>query len=58
MDAAPLNSCETTIAGGYTVTKKIKIPDYVSEHTLLSFRWNSFQTAQIYVNCADIAITA
>ena len=58
VDAAPLKSCETTIAGGYTVTKKIKIPDYVSEHTLLSFRWNSFQTAQIYVNCADIAITA
>ncbi|KAI1248191.1 hypothetical protein MGN70_010440 [Eutypa lata] len=58
VDGAALGSCETTIAGGYTVTKQIKIPDYASNHTLLSFRWNSFQTAQIYVNCADIAITA
>lgn len=30
----------------------------MSDHTLLSFRWNSFQTAQIYVNCADIRITS
>jgi hypothetical protein len=56
IDAAPLNSCYTSIAGGYTVTKKVKIPDYVSEHTLLSFKWNSFQTPQIYLSCADIAI--
>ncbi|OTA54677.1 carbohydrate-binding module family 20 protein [Hypoxylon sp. EC38] len=56
VDNAALNSCATTIAGGYTVTKKIKIPDYVSNHTLLSFKWNSFQTPQIYLSCADIAI--
>ncbi|KAK3396902.1 starch binding domain-containing protein [Sordaria brevicollis] len=56
VDNAPRGSCFTTIAGGYTVTKKIKIPNYVSGHTLLSFRWNSFQTAQVYLSCADIAI--
>ncbi|KAI1801743.1 carbohydrate-binding module family 20 protein [Daldinia bambusicola] len=56
VDKAELNSCFTTIAGGYTVTKKIKIPDFVSNHTLLSFKWNSFQTAQVYLSCADIAI--
>ncbi|KAI1407789.1 carbohydrate-binding module family 20 protein [Hypoxylon sp. FL1857] len=56
VDNAALNSCTTTIAGGYTVTKKIKIPDYMSNHTLLSFKWNSFQTPQIYLSCADIAI--
>ncbi|KAL4862764.1 hypothetical protein BDV12DRAFT_207023 [Aspergillus spectabilis] len=56
VDKAPLNSCATTIAGGYTVTKKIKIPNYSSDHTLLRFRWNSFQTAQVYLHCADIAI--
>lgn len=56
VDNAPLGSCFTTIAGGYTVTKKIRIPDYVSSHTLLSFKWNSFQTPQIYLSCADIAI--
>lgn len=57
VDGAPLNSCYTSIAGGYTVTKKIKIPEYVSNHTLISLRWNSFQTGQIYLTCADIAIT-
>lgn len=56
VDNAPLNSCYTSIAGGYTVTKKIKIPNYTSNHTLLSFKWNSFQTAQVYLTCADIAI--
>lgn len=56
VDGAALNSCATTIAGGYTVTKKIKIPNYTSDHTLLRFRWNSFQTAQVYLHCADIAI--
>ncbi|KAI0133461.1 starch binding domain-containing protein [Xylariales sp. AK1849] len=58
VDAAPLNSCETTIAGGYIVSKKVKLPDFQSEHTLLSFKWNSFQTGQIYLSCSDIAITA
>ncbi|KAH7130900.1 starch binding domain-containing protein [Dactylonectria macrodidyma] len=57
VDGAALGSCATTIAGGYTVSKKIKIPQYVSNHTLLSLRWNSFQTGQIYLTCADIAIT-
>ncbi|KAI1654697.1 carbohydrate-binding module family 20 protein [Daldinia decipiens] len=57
VDKAALNSCFTTIAGGYTVTKKIKIPEFVSNHTLLSFKWNSFQTPQVYLSCADIAIT-
>ncbi|KAI1779352.1 carbohydrate-binding module family 20 protein [Hypoxylon cercidicola] len=56
VDNAALNSCFTTIAGGYTVTKKIRIPDIVSNHTLLSFKWNSFQTPQVYLSCADIAI--
>ncbi|KAI0133015.1 starch binding domain-containing protein [Xylariales sp. AK1849] len=57
VDNAALGSCVTTIAGGYTVTKKIKIPDYASNHTLLSFKWNSYQTGQIYLSCADIAIS-
>lgn len=57
VDGAALNSCTTTIAGGYTVTKKIKIPNYSSDHTLLRFRWNSYQTAQVYLHCADIAIS-
>lgn len=58
VDNAPLNSCYTSIAGGYTVSSKIKIPNYASNHTLLSFKWNSFQTPQIYLTCADISIKA
>ena len=56
VDSAPINSCFTSIAGGYTVSKQVKLPDFKSEHTLLSFKWNSFQTGQIYLGCADIAI--
>ncbi|PLB44987.1 chitin binding domain protein [Aspergillus steynii IBT 23096] len=58
VDNAELDSCYTSIAGGYTVTKKVKIPDVVSNHTLLSFKWNSWQTGQIYLSCADVAIEA
>lgn len=56
VDNAPIDSCYTSIAGGYTVSSQVKLPDYTSKHTLLSFKWNSFQTPQIYLNCADIAI--
>ncbi|KAK4120350.1 carbohydrate-binding module family 20 protein [Parathielavia appendiculata] len=57
VDNAPLGSCYTSISGGFPVTKKIRIPNYQSPHTLLSFKWNSYQTGQIYLSCADIAIT-
>lgn len=56
VDNAPQGSCYTSISGGFPVTKKIRIPDYQSSHTLLSFKWNSYQTGQIYLSCADIAI--
>ncbi|KAI9170698.1 Glucoamylase [Paramyrothecium foliicola] len=56
VDGSALGSCYTSIAGGYTVTKKVKIPNYSSNHTLISLRWNSFQTGQVYLTCADIAI--
>ncbi|ROT36155.1 hypothetical protein SODALDRAFT_282928 [Sodiomyces alkalinus F11] len=56
VDNAPVGSCYTSIAGGFPVTTRVRIPDYVSNHTLLSFRWNSWQTAQVYLTCADIAI--
>jgi hypothetical protein len=57
VDGAALNSCKTTIAGGYTVTKKIKIPNFVTNHTLLGWKWNAEETSQVYLGCADIAIT-
>jgi hypothetical protein len=57
VDGAALNSCKTTIAGGYTVTKKIKIPSFITNHTLLGWKWNAEETSQVYLGCADIAIT-
>ncbi len=57
VDNAAQGSCYTSISGGFPVTKKIRIPNYSSSHTLLSFKWNSFQTGQIYLSCADIAIS-
>lgn len=57
VDNAPINSCYTSISGGYTVTKKVKIPNINSAHTLMSLRWNSFQTGQVYLTCSDIAIS-
>ncbi|APA15768.1 hypothetical protein SS1G_09392 [Sclerotinia sclerotiorum 1980 UF-70] len=56
VDNSALGSCYTSIAGGYTVTKKVKIPNFTSNHTLISLKWNSYQTGQIYLTCADIAI--
>jgi hypothetical protein len=52
----PPTACPTSISHGYSVTSQIKIPNYVSNHTLISFRWSSFQTAQVYLFCADVAI--
>lgn len=57
VDNAEHGSCFTSIAGGYTVSSKVKLPDITSEHTLISFKWNSFQTGQIYLSCADISIS-
>ena len=36
----------------------VTLPEgFVSEHTLLGFRWDSKTTTQLYLDCADIAIT-
>ncbi|KAF4122743.1 lytic starch monooxygenase [Geosmithia morbida] len=56
IDNAEHGSCWTSIAGGYTVSGKVKLPEMTSEHTLLGFKWNSYETPQVYLNCADIAI--
>lgn len=57
LDNAELNSCETTISGGYTVSGQVKLPgNFTSDHTLLSWKWNSFETPQVYLGCADISI--
>jgi hypothetical protein len=55
---APIGSCYTSTAAGRTVSSKIKMPDYLSNHTLLSLKWNAFKTPQIFLTCADISIVS
>jgi len=55
-ETVPEGSCKTTTSHGYTVSSKIRIPNYVSNHTLISFRWSSFQTPQVYLFCSDVSI--
>ena len=42
---------------GRILRDKVKIPEnYNSSHTLIGFRWDSMDTAQLWLHCADIAI--
>ena len=50
-------SCHTHGADGSLLRDRVKLPKHVSNHTLLSFRWDSEDTAQLWVHCADIALT-
>jgi len=52
----PGGSCKTYTSYGYTVSSKIRIPYFQSNHTLISFRWSSYQTPQVYLFCSDVAI--
>lgn len=52
----PPASCKTATSHGYSVSSRIRIPNYSSNHTLLSLRWSAFQTPQVYLFCADISI--
>jgi len=52
----PIHACNG--GGGELVRDRIRIPtDFPpSEHTLLSYRWDSYQTSEVFSNCADIRI--
>jgi predicted carbohydrate-binding protein with CBM5 and CBM33 domain len=52
-----VGSCATKY-GGSAVRDRIRIPsDFPeSEHTLLQMRWDSGDTAQVYVGCSDVKI--
>jgi len=51
-----VGSCHTHGAGGSILRDQVKLPKYVSNHTLLAFRWDSEDTPQLWVHCADIKI--
>ena len=52
------NTAETC-AHGTTARYKLKIPESTkaSAHTILSYRWDTYENNEVFVGCADIAIT-
>ena len=52
------NTAETC-AHGILARYKLKIPESTkaSTHTILSYRWDTYENNEVFVGCADIAIT-
>ena len=52
------NTAETC-AHGILARYKLKIPESTkaSSHTILSYRWDTYENNEVFVGCADIAIT-
>eukprot|EP00928_Gymnodinium_smaydae_P043163 TRINITY_DN28980_c0_g2_i1.p1 TRINITY_DN28980_c0_g2~~TRINITY_DN28980_c0_g2_i1.p1 ORF type:complete len:271 (-),score=17.40 TRINITY_DN28980_c0_g2_i1:115-927(-) len=54
-----VDKCSCHEGSGSLLRDKVKLPDtFVSKHTLIGFRWDCEDTAQLWVHCADIAIVA
>eukprot|EP00756_Hemistasia_phaeocysticola_P029420 Hpha_TRINITY_DN16231_c0_g6::TRINITY_DN16231_c0_g6_i1::g.13212::m.13212 len=51
-----VGSCNTHGNKGSILRDQVKLPDHVSNHTLLGFRWDSEDTPQLWMQCADISI--
>ena len=52
----PGGKCHTHGNEGTILRDKVKLPLHVSNHTLLGFRWDSEDTPQLWLHCADIAL--
>jgi len=53
--ARSIGSCREGRGG--LLRDRVKLPDnFASNHTLMQFRWDCQQTAQLWLNCADIKI--
>eukprot|EP00128_Syssomonas_multiformis_P009238 Colp12_sorted_trinity150504_noHs@29261 len=48
--------CQAHGHRGRLLRDKVRLPMHTSNHTLLGFRWDCMDTAQLWLNCADIAI--
>lgn len=52
-------NCYSHKGPGTLLKDRVKLPaGYSSEHTLMGFRWDSEDTPQLWLHCADIAIAA
>ena len=56
--AGPAGSCPLGSGIGEVVRDQVRIPEDFppTDRTLLSYRWDSFQTREVFMNCADIQI--
>jgi len=53
-----VGQCHTHGAGGTILRDQVRLPaNYISNHTLLGFRWDSEDTPQLWLHCADIKLT-
>lgn len=51
--------CYTHKGPGTLLKDRVKLPaGYSSQHTLMGFRWDSEDTPQLWLHCADISIAA
>ena len=55
---ACVNTAETC-DHGFMARYKLRIPESfpASTHTILSYRWDTYENNEVFVGCADIAIT-
>jgi hypothetical protein len=55
---ACVNTAETC-DHGFMARYRLKIPESfpASQHTILSYRWDTYENNEVFVGCADIAIT-
>lgn len=57
--AKSAGKCACHQGSGSLLRDKVKLPDnFVSKHTLIGFRWDCEDTAQLWLHCADVAIVA
>jgi hypothetical protein len=51
-----VGKCQCHNGDGSLLRDQVRMPNFVSNHTLLGFRWDSEDTAQLWMNCADVAL--
>lgn len=51
-----VGKCQCHNGDGSLLRDKVRLPNFVSNHTLLGFRWDCEDTAQLWVHCADVAL--
>jgi hypothetical protein len=51
-----VGKCSCHDGPGTLLRDKVKLPRFVSNHTLLGWRWDCQDTPQLWLHCADVAL--